>query len=79
MQTLSIASIALMLLVTAFMATPFAFAQTNQTGTAEDKMKAASATNAMKATAPGDTVFVVICPKDFKSIDECQIFVGQPA
>jgi hypothetical protein len=57
---------------------PTAFAQNNQTGTVEDKLMQSSESNSMRATAPGDVVFVLICPQDFKSIDECQVFAGQP-
>lgn len=34
-------------------------------------------TNSMRATAAGDKVFVLICPSDFESIDDCQVFVGR--
>ena len=57
---------------------PMVFAQTNQTGL-EQTMKSAAQMNAMKATAPGDVVFVLICPPNFQTLDECQVFVGQPA
>lgn len=57
---------------------PMVFAQTNQTGI-EQTMKSAAQMNAMKATAPGDLVFVVICPPNFQTINDCQVFTGQPA
>jgi hypothetical protein len=78
-QTLSITGVILALMVTTSVTAPLAFGQTNQTGTIEEKLKSATEKNAMKATAPGDLVFVLICPPDFTSIDQCQIFVGQPA
>lgn len=78
-QKISIASIVLVLVLATSMAAPLAFGQANQTGSIEEKLKSASDMNAMKSTAPGDNVFVLICPNNFQSIDDCQVFVGQPA
>jgi hypothetical protein len=77
-QKISIASIVLVLVLVTSVATPLAFGQTNQSGSIEEKLKASSGMNAMKATAAGDLVFVLICPNNFQSIDDCQVFAGQP-
>jgi hypothetical protein len=59
---------------------PVVYAQSNQTGSIMDKLKSASEKNKMKATAAGDLVFVLVCPKDFNGdVNKCQIFVGQAA
>ena len=78
-QKISIAGIALVLVLATSMASPLAFGQTNQSGSIEEKLKSASDMNKMKSTAPGDMVFVLICPSNFQTIEECQVFVGQPA
>jgi hypothetical protein len=77
-NALSIVGIALALLVTTSMATPLAFGQTNQTDMIEEKVKAASEKNAMKAAAPNDEIYVLICPEGWETLDQCQVYFGQP-
>jgi len=76
-QTLSIIGILLAILVTTSVATPLAFGQTNQTGSIEEKVKAASGQNAMKAAAPNDEIYVLICPQGWQTLDQCQVYFGQ--
>ena len=74
---MSITSIVLVVVLTTSVAMPVAFSQTNQTGSIEEKMKSATDTNALKDIAPNDLVFVLVCPDNFQTIEECQVFQGQ--
>ena len=71
-QALSIASIAIVFLVTASIATPFAFAQNNQTETLVGKLQAASGNTT--ATAAGEKIFVVVCPPGTTNPEDCQVY-----
>jgi hypothetical protein len=58
----------------------FAQPATNMTGGIESKLKAAQPEGGiMEATAPGDLVYVLICPQDFDNVvEDCQVFQGRP-
>ena len=77
MMAASIAGITVMLVIAANIL-PAASAQSNKTGSVDQKLKAAATANKMKATAPGDLIFVLVCPSNFQAIKDCQIFSGQP-
>jgi len=68
----------LAILVTTNVAIPLSFGQANQTGSIEEKLKTASGMNAMKAAAPNDEIYVLICPQGWQTADQCQVYVGQP-
>ncbi len=70
------------ILVTASSQLTETFAQqaTNMTGGIESKLKSVQPEGGlMRSTAPGDLVFVLVCPSDFGNIvEDCQIFQGSP-
>jgi hypothetical protein len=57
----------------------FAQHETNMTGI-ESKLKSVQPEGGlMKSAAPGDLVYVLVCPPDFGNvIEDCQIFQGSP-
>jgi hypothetical protein len=72
----SIAGIVVMLVIAANIL-PAVSAQSNQTKSLDQKVKEAISTNKMRATAPGDLIFVLVCPPNFQNLTQCQIFQGQ--
>jgi hypothetical protein len=73
---------AMAILVTASSQLTETFAQnaTNMTAGIESKLKSVQPEGGlMRSTAPGDLVFVLVCPSDFDNvIEDCQIFQGSP-
>lgn len=57
----------------------FAQQETNMTGV-ESKLKSVQPEGGlMKSAAPGDFVYVLVCPPDFGNVvEDCQIFQGSP-
>jgi hypothetical protein len=57
----------------------FAQHETNMTGI-ESKLKSVQPEGGlMKSAAPGDLVYVLVCPPDFGNVvEDCQIFQGSP-
>jgi len=53
---------------------------TNMTGGIESKLKSVQPEGGlMRSAAPGDLVFVLVCPPDFVNVvEDCQIFQGSP-
>ena len=53
---------------------------TNMTAGIESKLKSVQPEGGlMRSAAPGDLVFVLVCPPDFDNVvEECQIFQGSP-
>jgi hypothetical protein len=77
--------VAMAILVTASSQLTETFAQnatnmTNMTAGIESKLKSVQPEGGlMRSTAPGDLVFVLVCPADFDNVvEECQIFQGSP-
>ena len=55
--------------------TVYAQGGANMTG---DASKIAPTGSGKGIVAQGEKIFVVVCPRDFKSIKQCEIFVAQP-
>lgn len=78
--------IAMAILVTASSPLSESFAQnatqnaTNMTAGIESKLKSVQPEGGlMRSAAPGDLVFVLVCPSDFDNvIEDCQVFQGSP-
>lgn len=53
---------------------------TNMTAGIESKLKSVQPEGGlMKSAAPGDFVYVLVCPPDFGNVvEDCQIFQGSP-
>lgn len=70
------------ILVTASSQLSESFAQnaTNMTAGIESKLKSVQPEGGlMKSAAPGDFVYVLVCPPDFGNVvEDCQIFQGSP-
>ena len=47
----------------------------NMTGNAS---KLAPSGSAKGVVAQGDNIFIVVCPRDFQSIRQCEVFTAQP-
>ena len=73
---------AMAILVTASSQLTESFAQnaTNMTAGIESKLKSVQPEGGlMRSAAPGDLVFVLVCPSDFDNvIEDCQVFQGSP-
>jgi hypothetical protein len=70
------------ILITASSQLSESFAQnaTNMTAGIESKLKSVQPEGGlMRSTAPGDLIFVLVCPSDFDNvIEDCQVFQGSP-
>jgi hypothetical protein len=55
--------------------TAYAQGGTNMTG---DASKLAPTGSAKGIVAQGEKIFVVVCPRDFQSIKQCEVFTAQP-
>ena len=70
------------ILITASSQLSESFAQnaTNMTAGIESKLKSVQPEGGlMKSAAPGDLVYVLVCPPDFGNVvEDCQIFQGSP-
>ena len=55
--------------------TAYAQGGANMTG---DTSKLAPSGSAKGVVAQGEKIFIVVCPRDFQSIKQCEIFTAQP-
>jgi hypothetical protein len=74
------AAMAILVIASSQLTETFAQNATNMTAGIESKLKSVQQEGGlMRSAAPGDLIFVLVCPPDFDNvIEDCQVFQGSP-